>query len=135
MLIGFDLVKDKATLEAAYNDTAGITAAFNKNLLTRINRELEGNFETDKFSHIAIYNETQHRIEMRLVSEEKQKVHIKKLNMSVPFEKGEHIHTENSYKYTCESFRAIAESSGFDLRRIWLDEREWFAVAMLEPKR
>lgn len=134
MLIGFDMVKEKAVLEAAYNDSAGITAAFNKNLLVRINRELEGDFEIERFSHIAIYNEKQHRIEMRLVSECEQAAHIKKLNMSVPFEKGEYIHTENSYKYTCESFRAIAESSGFEMHKIWFDKKEWFAVAMLEPK-
>ncbi|HWP30376.1 MAG TPA: L-histidine N(alpha)-methyltransferase [Fimbriimonadales bacterium] len=134
LLVGFDMVKEKAALEAAYNDSQGITAAFNKNLLVRINRELEGDFEIEKFSHIAIYNEKQHRIEMRLVSECEQTARIKKLNMSVPFEKGEYIHTENSYKYTCESFRAIAESSGFEMHKIWFDEREWFAVAMLEPK-
>src|SRR5699024_10208327 len=98
MLLGVDLKKDKKILEAAYNDSRGITARFNKNMLTHINRALSADFKVDQFRHRAFFNEAESRIEMHLVSTKKQEVDI--AGRSVSFRQGESIHTENSYKYT-----------------------------------
>ena len=134
LLISFDLVKASHILEAAYNDAAGVTAAFNKNLLTRINRELGGNFAISEFDHSAPFVQEHSRIEMRLISRRSQRVRISNLQREFTFEQGEYIHTEDSHKYTFESFTEICDAAGLDIQKQWLDKREWFAVALLKPR-
>ena len=126
MLVGVDLTKDANVLHAAYNDARGITAAFNLNLLVRINRELDGDFKPRRFRHYAFYNTTLGRIEMHLVSLAPQSVNIG--NHRFAFEKGESIHTENSYKYSVEGFRTLAMSAGFRGEEVWLDRRGLFSL-------
>ena len=130
LLIGVDLVKDAGVLHAAYNDRAGVTAAFNKNLLVRANREAGANFELTRFAHHACYNPRQRRIEMYLVSTEAQRVSV--CGRSFAFAEGEAIHTEYSYKYTVEDFRALALSAGFVPRAVWCDENRLFSIHWLE---
>jgi L-histidine Nalpha-methyltransferase len=130
LLVGFDLYKDKRVLEAAYNDKKGITARFNLNLLERINKELGGQFDLDKFAHEAFYNERLHRIEMHLVSKEDQDVYIGAIDKSFRFEKGETIHTENSYKYDMRQIKNIARASGFTLKEHFADGKKWFCLAL-----
>jgi len=129
-LVGVDLKKDKATLERAYDDSEGVTAAFNLNLLKRINRELDGAFDVAKFTHMARYNEDLGRIEMHLVSTVAQRVRIG--NFVAEFFEGETIHTENSYKYTPGDFAALAARAGWTSHRIWLDERALFSLHLLK---
>jgi dimethylhistidine N-methyltransferase len=126
MLVGVDLKKDANLLHAAYNDARGVTARFNLNLLARVNRELGGNFNTRRFRHYAFYNAPRGRIEMHLVSLERQAVRIGRHRFR--FEPGETIHTENSYKYSVEEFRALARESGFEPARVWLDRRGMFSL-------
>lgn len=126
LVIGVDLIKDRNVLLNAYDDPQGVTAAFNKNLLSRINRELDGDFDITRFDHRAIYNELQNRIEMHLVSNCHQQVSVGE--HSFGFKKGEYIHTENSHKYTLDSFAALAQSVGFTLQNSWLDQKRWFAT-------
>lgn len=126
LLIGFDLKKDPARLHAAYNDAAGVTAAFNRNLLARLNRELGADFRLDSFAHCAFYNPVEGRIEMHLVSRERQRVTV--AGAAVVFEAGETLHTENSYKYTPQEFAALAAQAGFSLDAGWQDEERLFAV-------
>ena len=133
LLVGFDLQKDESVLTAAYNDKAGITAKFNLNLLARINRELGGNFELEKFKHYAYYNREQHRIEMHLVSNTDQQVYIDALGKNFSFGKGDSIHTENSYKYSLDQIAALAKDSGFRLKKEFTDEKRWFNMALLSP--
>jgi dimethylhistidine N-methyltransferase len=133
MLIGFDLVKDSAILDAAYNDAAGVTAAFNLNLLERMNRELSANFELSRFQHRAFFNAHDSRIEMHLLSLEAQEVEVG--GRKISFQPEETIHTENSYKYTTERFQALAQATGFECEKIWTDPKNWFAVALIEAKR
>jgi dimethylhistidine N-methyltransferase len=132
LLIGVDLVKDPNILHAAYNDRAGITAAFNKNLLVRANREAGANFELAHFAHYAFYNPALRRIEMYLVSMEAQRVTM--CGRSVAFSQGEPIHTEYSHKYTIEDFRALAESAGFSPRAVWCDPDRLFSIHWLETQ-
>ena len=131
LLIGFDLVKDRQVLFDAYNDKAGVTAEFNKNLLVRINRELGGDFDLDLFDHYAPFVEEHSRIEMRLISRCDQGVYVGRLGQRFDFEKGEYIHTENSYKYTLEDFSSLCEAAEMKMQAYWLDERGWFAVGLL----
>lgn len=131
LLVGFDLLKDCNIIEAAYNDTAGVTAAFNKNLLVRINRELGGTFTLDDFEHAAPFVEEHARIEMRLISRLCQTVYISAPAQAFDFEPDEYIHTENSQKYTVGSFSRISLAAGLEMHKKWLDERAWFAVALL----
>jgi dimethylhistidine N-methyltransferase len=119
LVIGVDLVKDKEILFRAYNDADGVTAKFNLNLLARINRELGANFDLEAFEHHAFYNSEQHRIEMHLASTRRQKVRVN--GATIDFRAGETIHTENSYKYTVESFQAMARGSGWSPRAVWTD--------------
>jgi len=126
MLVGVDLKKDARVLHAAYNDAGGVTAAFNLNLLARINRELGGDFDLRRFGHYAFYNVAQGRIEMHLVSLAAQAASIGSHRFE--FEAGESIHTENSYKYSLEEFRALARRAGFRAPRAWLDRRGRFAL-------
>jgi L-histidine Nalpha-methyltransferase len=126
MLVGVDLKKDATVLHAAYNDAKGVTAAFNLNLLARINRELKGNFVLARWRHYAFYNASRGRIEMHLVSLERQAVRIGRHRFG--FERGETIHTENSYKYGVEEFRELARSAGFKPARLWTDRRQLFSL-------
>ncbi|WP_425395108.1 L-histidine N(alpha)-methyltransferase [Aeoliella sp.] len=126
LLIGFDLAKDRQTLEAAYDDADNVTAAFNKNLLRRINQELDGDFSLDQFRHQAVYNESHSRVEMHLVSRTDQEVRIGKAQ--VPFSAGESIRTELSHKYRPDSFADLVQSAGFAPGQIWTDPKQLFAV-------
>jgi dimethylhistidine N-methyltransferase len=130
LLIGFDLIKDARILHAAYNDAQGVTAAFNKNMLAHINRELGGNFDLNAFAHVAFWNPRKSRIEMHLESLRNQTVRISDLGRSFPFAKGERIHTENSYKFTAASMRRLLRRSGFKLEKSWTDEKGWFGEAL-----
>lgn len=129
MIVGVDLVKDAAILERAYDDAAGVTAAFNLNLLTRINRELAGRFDLGAFSHRAVFNPQASRIEMHLVSAGAQDVGIG--SDTVAFADGETIHTESSYKYTVETFRALVERAGWTWIQVWTDPEGLFSVHAL----
>lgn len=129
MIVGVDLVKDAAILERAYDDSAGVTAAFNLNLLTRINRELAGRFDLDAFSHRAVFNADASRIEMHLVSVDAQEVAIG--SETFAFAAGETIHTESSYKYTVETFRALVERAGWTWVQVWTDPEGLFSVHAL----
>jgi dimethylhistidine N-methyltransferase len=134
LLIGFDLQKkDQVILNAAYNDKAGVTAKFNMNLLSRINRELGGHFDLGNFYHHAFYNHDKGRIEMHLVSNTDQRVRIDVIDKSFDFKEGESIHTENSYKYSLEQIHALSENNGFELKMNFLDKKEWFNLALLSP--
>ena len=132
-LVGVDLKKDKATLEAAYDDRKGVTAAFNMNLLSRINRELDGDFDIANFSHKALYNGLLGRIEMHLVSRIRQQVRIG--DFTATFAQGETIHTENSYKYSPEEFQYLATGTGWLPAKLWMDKDELFSVHLLKAER
>jgi dimethylhistidine N-methyltransferase len=129
LLIGVDLKKDRAILEAAYNDARGVTAEFNLNLLARINRDLGADLDLAAFHHRAFYNEREGRIEMHLVSTRPQTVHV--LDQEIQFAAGESITTEYSYKYAIEQFQALAARAGFRARRVWTDPRQLFSVHYL----
>jgi dimethylhistidine N-methyltransferase len=129
LIIGVDLVKDVSVLNAAYDDAAGVTAKFNLNLLARINRELGANFDLAGFSHEAFYNAERHRIEMHLASKKRQKVRV--AGRAIEFRAGETIHTENSYKYTLDSFCALARGSGWDPVAVWTDAGANFSIHAL----
>jgi dimethylhistidine N-methyltransferase len=129
LLIGYDLKKSHTILEPAYNDAAGITAAFNLNLLVRINRELDADFSVDQFRHRAFFNEPESRIEMHLVSETDQTVRIG--NTKINIGRDESIHTENSYKYSQQYFGEIAARAGFKVLRTWTDPQGLFCVQYL----
>lgn len=133
LLISNDLVKSVPRMVRAYDDALGVTAAFNLNLLARINRELDGDFLLSEFRHAAIYNSEACRIEMHLVSNRKQTVNIQKAEFSVEFEKGETIWTESSYKYTAEEVVEVGRRSGFDCRFQWVDKDWPFAQTLLVP--
>jgi L-histidine N-alpha-methyltransferase len=133
MLIGTDLVKDRATLLRAYDDSAGVTAQFNLNVLRRLNRQFGADFDLDAFRHEAIWRESASCIEMRLVSLRDQMVHL--AGESIPFAAGERLVTEQSHKYTFEGFREQALAAGWLEHRVWLDDRRYFAVHYLEPAR
>ena len=126
LLIGVDLQKDRHVLESAYNDSAGVTAQFNKNLLARINRELSANFDLKHWSHHAIYNSTEGRIEIYLISDNEQAVHIG--GREFQFRAGEEILTEYSYKHTIAGFIELARDAGFQFSQVWTDEARWFGV-------
>jgi dimethylhistidine N-methyltransferase len=128
MLLGVDLVKDEATLVAAYDDEAGVTAAFNRNVLVRLNRELDADFDPQAFAHRAVWNGAKSRIEMHLVSRAAQRVRA--LDLEVDFAPGETIHTENSYKYQPGQAEALLAEAGFAATSTWTDAKEWFAVCL-----
>ncbi|MBI2508525.1 MAG: L-histidine N(alpha)-methyltransferase [Betaproteobacteria bacterium] len=129
LLIGVDLKKDPALLNAAYNDAQGVTAEFNLNLLARVNRELGGDFDLSAFRHHAFYNEEPGRIEMHLVSDGEQRAHVR--GREFRFRAGETIHTENSYKYSLAGFQELAGGAGFSPVRCWTDPEQLFAVHYL----
>jgi dimethylhistidine N-methyltransferase len=126
LLVGVDLKKDVRLLLRAYNDAKGVTAEFNLNLLERINREVGANFELHGFRHEAIYNSSEGRIEMRLISMKNQTVYL--LDHLIHFDAGESIHTENSYKYSIDEFRRLTRSAGWAPSRTWTDSRNLFAL-------
>ena len=132
LLIGVDLVKDPSRLHAAYNDAAGVTASFNKNLLARANRELDADFDLGAFAHYAPYNAGAQRIEMYLVSLRRQRVSLR--GQLFEFTQGEPVHTEDRHKYTIESFREMAARAGFNPRAVWTDEERLFSVHWLESR-
>ncbi|WP_448509974.1 L-histidine N(alpha)-methyltransferase [Immundisolibacter sp.] len=129
LLIGVDLKKDPAVLNAAYNDAAGVTAAFNLNLLARCNRELDADFDPGAFAHRAFYNEAAGCIEMHLDSLRAQTVRV--AGQAFEFAAGESIHTENSYKYRPDEFRHLATQAGFEPLHMWADAGELFGVLYL----
>jgi L-histidine Nalpha-methyltransferase len=128
LLLGTDMVKDVDTLLAAYDDAAGVTAKFNKNILVRINRELDANFNPKLFCHRTRWNQQHSRIEMHLESLLSQKITVRALDLEVRFARGETIHTENSYKFTDERVVALLARAGFKLRQQWTDPNHWFTV-------
>ncbi len=129
LLVGFDLDKDESIVWPAYNDRRGVSAAFNLNLLERINRELGADFDLTAFSHRADYVRSKERMEMYLVSQEPQVVRI--AGMEFTFEQGETIHTEYSYKYSLDHFRRLTSHAGFCTAAEWMDPRGYFAVQYL----
>jgi len=131
LLLGADLKKEKSILEAAYNDALGVTAAFNLNVLARINRELGGNFDLRAFQHHAFYNEVLGRVEIYIESTRAQTVCISELEMEVQFGAGEQIHTENSYKYDLSDIAKLAAETGFTRARTWLDQKQQFSSNLL----
>lgn len=126
LIVGADLIKDTDVLNAAYNDAADVTAAFNLNLLTRANRELGANFDLSAFEHHAFYNRERNRIEMHLASLKRQKVRL--LGETIEFRAGETIHTENSYKYSVDSLRALARGVGWLPDGVWTDKQGYFSI-------
>jgi dimethylhistidine N-methyltransferase len=129
LLIGVDLKKDPVILHRAYNDSKGVTAAFNLNLLRRINNELDADFETDAFEHSAFYNPKEGRVEMHLISLKEQVVHI--ADHSIYFAPGESIWTESSYKFSPDEFEQLAATAGFRVKQVWTDKRQMFSVQYL----
>lgn len=130
-LIGVDLKKDREILKAAYNDAKGVTAAFNKNILMHLNRELQTDFDPEAYRHEAIWNEEDGRIEMHLIASKEQEVHINGSVVSI--HKGESIHTENSHKYTLDEFAEIVDP-WFKVKKIWTDKEQLFSLQYLEPR-
>lgn len=129
LIIGVDLVKEKAVLDAAYDDAAGVTAAFNRNLLVRMRHELGAEIDLDAFAHRAFFNPEASRIEMHLVSLKAQTIRV--ADRGIAFAAGETIHTENSYKYTVESFRALAGEAGWRAEAVWTDPDRLFSIHAL----
>ena len=130
-LIGLDLVKDKKILESAYDDSNGVTAKFNLNVLSRINDELGADFIIDNFSHYSIYNENDQRIEMNLKSTVSQSVIIKKSNLSLNLDEGELIHTEYSHKYNPSQIKTLLHDVGFEIKKMWLDDKKYFSLTLV----
>ena len=131
LLLGTDWKKDRETLELAYNDPTGVTAAFDKNVLARINRELGGNFDLAAFQHVARYDEERGAVDSYLRSESAQAVTIAALGLTVWFEKGEVIHTESSYKFDEQRVGELAAATGFSRRKTWYDRKRRFGVSLL----
>lgn len=132
LLIGIDLVKDHDTLHAAYNDAAGVTAAFNLNVLDRARRELGADFPVDGFEHLAFYNPAYRRIEMHLRAT--QALELRLGCATYAFHEGETLHTEHSHKYSVTGFQAMAQRAGFKPGKVWTDQNGWFAVLWLEAE-
>jgi len=130
LIIGADLIKPVEVLNAAYNDAAGVTAKFNRNLLVRMNRELRGNFKLECFEHHAFYNRECNRIEMHLAAVKRQKVKV--AGETFDFRAGETIHTENSYKYSIDSLVALARGAGWRPVALWTDEWNYFSIQAFE---
>ena len=130
-LVGLDLVKDKKVLCQAYNDSQGITAQFNRNILSRINSELGGNFDIGKFMHHVIYNENQNKIEIYLRSLEKQTVKISKADLTLEIDEDELIHTENSHKYTISQIKQMFTVTGYQIKDIWYDDKRYYSLVLL----
>jgi uncharacterized SAM-dependent methyltransferase len=125
--------KDPAILHAAYNDAQGVTAAFNLNVLRRINRELGGEFDPALFTHAAFYNAAKSRIEMHLRSKKAHEVFVARLDRPFCFREGETIHTENSHKYSFEQIETVCQRTGFRLVQRWQDRKKYFSLNLLAP--
>ena len=130
LLLGTDMVKNEPTLLAAYDDRDGITAAFNLNILHRLNRELRANFDAARFRHRALWNSIESRIEMHLESTHEQVVSIEDAELDLHFMRGETIHTENSYKFTDQGIRTLLREVGFEITGAWKDSRSWYTVTL-----
>ena len=130
-LVGLDLVKDKNVLRQAYNDSQGITAQFNLNVLSRINSELGGNFDTSKFVHHAVYNENQNKIELYLRSLSKQTVEIPNADLMLEIDEDELIHTENSHKYTISQIKQMFTITGYQIKDMWNDDNRYYSLVLL----
>jgi dimethylhistidine N-methyltransferase len=128
LLLGADFAKSSKILVPAYDDAQGVTASFNKNVLARLNRELDADFDLDAFRHIATWNRRGSRMEIFLESMKEQTAFVPALDMDVSFAEGERIHTENSYKYTDAMIESILHESGFSLEHTWTDRKKWFGV-------
>jgi dimethylhistidine N-methyltransferase len=133
-LLGIDLKKSLDILVPAYDDAQGVTAAFNLNMLHRINRELGGQFDVQSFAHVALYNDAKGRIEMHLRSRQAQRIAIHGIDQVVSFDAGETIHTENSYKYTVDEVRALGHQASLALCRRWFDRQRYFLLALFRPR-
>lgn len=131
-LMGVDLQKSPDILEAAYNDTQGVTAAFNLNILRHLNHKFQGNFALDRFVHRAVYNPIAHQIEMHLHSLHNQVVTLESLNVQVPLHAGESIRTEISRKFHLPSLLSVLEAQGLRSQRIWTDPQDWFALILCQ---
>jgi L-histidine N-alpha-methyltransferase len=130
LLLGTDMVKDESTLVAAYDDADGVTAAFNLNILHRLNRELGADFDLANFRHRAVWNGMESRIEMHLESTRDHHVRITSPQIHLHFTKNETIHTENSYKFTPQAIRILLGDAGFDVEQTWMDDQEWYSVTL-----
>jgi len=130
-LVGLDLVKDKDVLYQAYNDSQGITAQFNLNVLSRINSELGGNFDTSKFVHHVVYNENQNKIEIYLRSLSKQTVEIPNADLMLEIDEDELIHTENSHKYTISQIKQMFTMTGYQIKDMWNDDNRYYSLVLL----
>jgi uncharacterized SAM-dependent methyltransferase len=130
LLLGTDMVKDEPTLLAAYDDFDGVTAAFNLNILRRLNRELGANFDASRFRHCVRWNSIESRIEMHLESKQEQDVTIEDADLDLHFLPRETIHTESSYKFTDDSIRSLLEEAGFEIRGGWKDSRDWYTLTL-----
>lgn len=133
LLLGTDLVKDTAVLEAAYNDSLGVTAAFNRNALRVLNRELDGDFDPDRFEHVAFFDEDEAWIEMRLRAREAQTARVERADLDVELEAGEDIRTEISAKFTPQTIEAALAEGGLELGELWTDSGGRFALSLSAP--
>jgi L-histidine N-alpha-methyltransferase len=138
LLLGADSIKDSATLEAAYDDPAGVTAAFDKNILGRINREFGGTFDLRNFTHVAVYDDVRHCVDSYLEAKRAHRVSIAALSrgsansgLEIAFAQGERIHTESSYKFDRETIERMASNAGFQLSKMWTDDAKRFGVYLL----
>lgn len=131
-LLGVDLHKSKSILEPAYDDSQGVTAAFNLNMLRHLNRSFAGNFDLSQFEHLAFYNEKEHQIEMHLKSLKNQTVELKTLNLTVEFKEGETIHTEISRKFQFEQIQAELKTLGLVSLKNWTDQNQWFGLMLCQ---
>jgi dimethylhistidine N-methyltransferase len=130
LVLGTDLVKDEWTLVSAYDDDDWVTAAFNLNILNRLNRELDADFDLAAFRHCVRWNAVESRIEMHLESTCEQSIQVSAADLELYFRKGETIHTENSYKFTDEALVALLSESGFEIQQAWKDARDWYALTL-----
>jgi len=135
LLLGLDLIKDTKILESAYNDSTGVTADFNYNLLLRLNNDIGTNFDLNKFEHVAVFNKKHRRIEMYLKSLVKQHVFASEIDLFLKFKKGELIHTEYSYKYTVPQIKKMAKKTGFKPVHMWTDKKNYFTLALFVVER
>lgn len=131
LLVGFDMVKARVTMEAAYNDNKGLTAEFNKNILNVLNNELNANFDLSCFDHVAFFNEDHNRIEMYLRVNHDNRVELKSIDLELEFKRGETIHTENSRKFTAESIKNLAARAGFSIENWYSDPVDWFSLVVM----
>jgi uncharacterized SAM-dependent methyltransferase len=132
LLLGIDLLKDPAVLVAAYDDAQGVTAQFNLNILARINRELAADFDLSAFRHRAVWSAALGRVEMHLVSVHRQSVHLGAVGLTVPFEAGETIQTENCYKHSREAVQALLAQHRFQVVNVYTDPDQWFGLFFAE---